>query len=48
MNALAVLGEQLIASGDDDGYLKLWDIRMNPTEAVATFQESEESVSGVC
>ena len=45
INALQVLPEGLIASGDDDGCIKLWDPRQAQAEAVASFTEHTDFIA---
>lgn len=42
---MTVLNENLIATGDDDGYLKVWDIRDNRTTALFEVHQVEDYIS---
>ena len=45
INALQVLPEGLIASGDDDGCIKLWDTRQAQAQALASFSEHTDFIA---
>ena len=45
INAMQVLPEGLIASGDDDGCIKLWDPRQAQAEALASFSEHTDFIA---
>ena len=45
INALQVLPEGLVASGDDDGCIKLWDPRRAQAEALASFSEHTDFIA---
>ena len=44
--SLLVVNENIVASGDDDGELKVWDLRQNKT--VMQLHECEEFISDMC
>lgn len=44
---LSVIDENLFATGDDDGTLKLWDLRQNGTSAVFSVKVVEDFISGI-
>eukprot|EP01038_Epipyxis_sp_PR26KG_P007724 gene7724-10497_t len=46
INKLINISEQQIATGDDSGEVKLWDIRV-PNEAVMTWHSQEDFISGL-
>ncbi|ELU18406.1 hypothetical protein CAPTEDRAFT_20314 [Capitella teleta] len=43
---LEMANEDIVATGDDDGYLKLWDLRQKP-KAVMELKENEEFISDI-
>ena len=45
INALQILPEGLVASGDDDGCIKLWDPRQAQAEALASFSEHTDFIA---
>lgn len=47
VNALHILNETTIASGDDDGCIKVWDIRASGDAPAITFHEYDEFVSDI-
>eukprot|EP00057_Strongylocentrotus_purpuratus_P003868 XP_003727551.1 PREDICTED: WD repeat-containing protein 55 isoform X3 [Strongylocentrotus purpuratus] len=42
---LAVIDENMVATGDDDGYLKVWDLRTQ--KAIMEMKENEEFISSL-
>lgn len=44
---LTQVDENLIASGDDEGTVKLWDVRVNGTEPVFSVKEVEDFISKI-
>ncbi|XP_022903052.2 WD repeat-containing protein 55 homolog [Onthophagus taurus] len=45
---LSVLNENLFATGDDDGRVKLWDLREKNTNCVFTIKKNEDYISDIC
>lgn len=42
---LAVIDENLVASGDDEGFVKLWDARVKGSDPIFSLQEVEDYIS---
>jgi WD repeat-containing protein 55 len=49
INKMVVCEENIVATGDDKGCVKLWDMRIrNATNCVKTWEMHEDFVSGMC
>jgi len=49
LNKMVVCEEHIVATGDDKGCVKLWDLRIrNATNCIKTWKMHEDFVSGMC
>ncbi|XP_076646887.1 WD repeat-containing protein 55 homolog [Halictus rubicundus] len=47
VNTMTVIGEHIFATGDDDGVVKLWDLRQKGSEPVFSIKKMEDYVSSI-